>query len=56
MARIFFWRGCVRLGRVNRFFVEVKSFSFLVEIGNPELRLEERTKDFAGLFPWARDA
>jgi hypothetical protein len=32
----------------NRFFVEAKSFSFLVETGKPELRLEERRKGFAG--------
>ena len=32
----------------SRFFVEAKAFSFLVEIGKPELRVEERKKGFLG--------
>jgi hypothetical protein len=49
MVLIFFWVGRVRLGMENRFFVEAKSFSFSVEFGKPELRLEERRKGFAGV-------
>jgi hypothetical protein len=49
MVLFSFWGGCVRFGMEGRFFVVAKSFSFLADLGKPELWLEERRRGFAGI-------